>query len=104
MSLKDILLKPIITEKSTRAVGEGNKYTFWVARNASKNQIRKAVEKFWGVKVLGVNTIRVSGKTRRSLKTRKEFKGAEGKKAVVKLAEGQKIDVFEFPAEEKEKK
>jgi large subunit ribosomal protein L23 len=104
MILEGILLEPIITEKSTRVVGEDNKYTFKIGRSASKRQVKGAVERLYGVKVLGVNIVNVSGKTRRTLKTRKEFKGKGWKKAVVRLAEGQKIDVFEFPAEEKEKK
>jgi len=101
MSVGDILLKPIITEKSLRDVGEENKYSFKVARKVTKKQIKKAVEEIYKVKVLGVNVINIPGKTRRSLKTRKEFKSAGWKKVVVKLVPGQKIDVFEFPTEEK---
>jgi len=99
--MRDILLKPIITEKSLRQVGEENKYSFKVAGRATKRQIKKAIEELYKVKVLAVNIANFPGKLRRSLKTRKEFKSANWKKAVVKLAEGQKIDVFEFPAEEK---
>jgi len=101
MSVGGILLKPIITEKSLRRVGEGNEYTFKVVKKAIKKQIKRAVEEVYKVKVLEVNIINLPGKTRRSLKTRKEFRSANWKKAVVKLAEGQKIDVFEFPAEDK---
>jgi len=101
MNVGDILLKPIITEKSLRQVGEENKYSFKVARRATKKQIKKAIEELYKVKVLAVNIANFPGKTRRLLKTRKEFKSAGWKKAVVKLAEGQKIDVFEFPTEEK---
>ena len=100
----DVLLKPVITEKSIRSVGEGNKYTFKVAKKATSGQIREAIEKIYKVKVLGVNIVNIFGKTRRSLRTRKQFKEANWKKAIVKLAEGQKIDVFEFPAEEGGKK
>jgi len=101
MSTGDILLKPIITEKSLRLVGEENKYSFKVTRKATKKQVKKAIEELYKVKVLEVNIVKLPGKSRRSLKTRKEFKSASWKKAVVKLAEGQKIDVFEFPTEEK---
>ena len=101
MSIGDILLKPIITEKSLRQVGEENKYSFKVAGRATKKQIKKAVEELYKVKVLTVNIINLPGKSRRSLRTRKEFRSPNWKKAVVKLAEGQKITVFEFPAEEK---
>ena len=101
MSIGDILLKPIITEKSLRQVGEENKYSFKVAGRATKKQVKKAVEELYKVKVLAVNIVNLPGKSRRSLRTRKEFRSPNWKKAVVKLAEGQKIDVFEFPAEEK---
>jgi len=101
MNAGDILLKPIITEKSLRQIGEENKYIFKVARKATKEQIKKAIEKLYKVKVLTVNVINFPGKSRRSLKNRKEFKSADWKKAIIKLAEGQKIDVFEFPVEEK---
>jgi large subunit ribosomal protein L23 len=101
MSIGDILLKPIITEKSLRQVGEENKYSFKVVKRATKKQIKKAIEDLYKVKVLEINVVKLPGKSRRSLKTRKEFKSVPWKKAIVKLADGQKIDVFEFPAEEK---
>jgi len=101
MNVGDILLRPIITEKSIRLASEGNKYSFKVARRSTKKQIKKAVEELYKVKVLAVNIVNLPGKSRRSIKTRKEFKSPSWKKTVVKLAEGQKIEVFEFPAEEK---
>jgi large subunit ribosomal protein L23 len=86
----DVILSPVITEKAT-AVSEANQVVFKVRQNATKPQIKAAVEKLFGVKVLAVNTLTRKGKTKR-------FRGIEGrqkdvKKAVVKLAEGEKIDV-----------
>ncbi len=86
----DVILAPVITEKSSEA-SELNKVVFKVRLDATKPQIKKAVEKLFGVKVVAVNTLTRKGKTKR-------FRGIEGrqkdmKKAVVKLAEGDKIDV-----------
>ena len=86
----DVILSPVITEKSS-AVSEANQVVFKVRLDATKPQIKDAVEKLFKVKVLTVNTLTRKGKTKR-------FRGIEGrqknvKKAVVKLAEGEKIDV-----------
>ena len=86
----DVILSPVITEKSSEA-SEANQVVFKVRLDATKPQIKDAVEKLFGVKVLAVNTLTRKGKT-------KFFRGVKGtqkdtKKAVVKLAEGDKIDV-----------
>ena len=86
----DVIVSPVITEKAT-AASEHNKVVFKVARDATKPQIKEAVEKLFDVKVTSVNTLVRKGKT-------KMFKGRIGsrsdvKQAVVTLAEGQKIDV-----------
>jgi large subunit ribosomal protein L23 len=86
----DVILRPVITEKST-AASEHNKVVFVVATDATKPQIRKAVESLFKVKVTAVNTLNRKGKTRR-------FRGIKGrtsdtKRAIVTLAEGQRIDV-----------
>ena len=92
----NILLKPIVTEKMTRDGDKFNRYGFVVARSANKIQIRKAVEELYGVTVESVNTIRYGGK----VKTRNTRSGllvgrtAAFKKAVVTLAEGNKIDFY----------
>ena len=64
MVAEDIILKPIVTEKSSMDMQEG-KYTFKVAKNATKIDIKNAVEKLFGVKVLKVNTMRYDGKKKR---------------------------------------
>ncbi len=89
---RDVLLRPIITEK-TSAMQQQNKYTFRVPLTANKIEIRQAVEAVFNVKVVGVNTIRVLGKTKRM--GRNVGKRSDYKKAIVKLAEGNTIPLFE---------
>lgn len=84
------ILAPVVTEKAT-ANTERNQITFRVAIDATKPEIKASVEALFGVKVLGVNTLMVKGKTKR-------FKNRPGrrsdwKKAMVRLAEGQSIDL-----------
>ena len=89
----DVILKPVVTEKSMNAMAE-KKYTFLVHPDATKTQIKEAVEKmFEGTKVASVNTMNLDGKTkRRGLKVGKT---AKTKKAVVKLTEDSKdIEIF----------
>jgi len=92
----DILLKPIVTEKMTNQGDKFNRYGFLVAKNANKLQIKKAVEELYSVTVDSVNTMRYGGK----IKTRNTKSGllvgktAATKKAVVTLAEGNKIDFY----------
>ncbi|MEQ1890575.1 MAG: 50S ribosomal protein L23 [Alphaproteobacteria bacterium] len=86
----DIILSPVITEKATMA-SEHNQVTFRVADDATKPEIRQAVEKLFDVKVTAVNTLRQVGKVKR-------FRGKLGKrsdykKAIVSLAAGHSIDV-----------
>ena len=86
----DVIVSPVITEKAT-ALSEQNKVVFKVKSDATKPQIKEAVEKLFDVKVKSVNTLVTKGKV-------KMFRGTRGqrsdvKKAVVTLAEGQTIDV-----------
>jgi large subunit ribosomal protein L23 len=86
----DVILAPVITEKAS-AASEANQVVFKVRRDATKPEIKAAIEKLFGVKVLSVNTLTRKGKV-------KHFKGIKGrqqdvKKAIVRLAEGDKIDV-----------
>jgi large subunit ribosomal protein L23 len=91
---RDILLRPVVSEKSYGLLDEG-KYTFVVAPHANKTQIRQAVEEVFRVKVTGVNTINRQGKRRR---TRFGWgKRADTKRAIVTLAEGDRIDIFGGP-------
>ena len=90
----DIILKPVLTEKSMKAMAE-KKYTFLVHPDATKSQIKEAVEKmFEGTKVANVNTINYDGKTRR--RGMVTGKTAKSKKAYVQLtAESADIELFE---------
>lgn len=100
MDLAQVLIGPIITEKSMQQVGTGE-YTFKVRSKATKKNIAQAVEKFFKVDVRSVRTISVKGKKRRVGRFRQETKLPDWKKAIVKLAPEQKIDVFELATETK---
>ena len=88
----DVILAPHITEKST-LLSEHNGVVFKVANDATKPQIKEAVEALWDVKVTGVNTIVQKGKTKRW--KGRPYKRTDTKKAIVTLAEGQSIDITE---------
>ena len=92
----DVILKPVITEKSMNAMGE-KKYTFLVHPEANKSQIKEAVEKmFPGTKVAGVNTINMDGKNKRVRGTMTFGKTAKTKKAIVQLTEeSAEIEIFQ---------
>ena len=85
-----IIRSPVITEKATM-LGEKNTVVFRVAMDATKPQIKIAIEGLFGVKVLGVNTLVAKGKTKRF--RGKLGKRVDGKKAMVTLVEGSRIDV-----------
>ena len=89
---RDIIIRPIVTEK-TSAMMKDNKYTFQVAMGANKTEIRQAIEAIFNVKVVNVNTVRVEGKKKRM--GRFEGKRSDYKKAIVKLASGNTIPLFE---------
>ncbi|MFD8482605.1 50S ribosomal protein L23 [Kitasatospora sp. NPDC059673] len=91
---RDVLIKPVISEKSYSLLDE-NKYTFVVAPAANKTQIKQAVEAVFSVKVEAVNTLNRQGKRKRS---RTGFgKRKDTKRAIVTLAEGNRIDIFGGP-------
>jgi len=88
-----IIQKPVITEKSTRLMDTDNKYVFRVDARANKMEIKEAVEKLFNVKVLSVTAMNVRGKPRR-LRFGQEGKRANWKKAIVRLKEGDSIELF----------
>lgn len=96
----DIILRPVITEKSTRLL-EDNQYTFLVGEEANKVEIAKAIEKIWDVRVKTVRTMRYAGKYRRAFLGRMAGnwqdigRRSDFKKAVVELAEGDHIEFYE---------
>ena len=88
----EILVKPLVSEKSMMMMGE-NKYSFAVAKDANKIEIKNAVEKLFNVTVLSVNTRTIQGKVTRQ--GRYEGKRPDVKKAIVTLKAGDQIKVFE---------
>jgi large subunit ribosomal protein L23 len=91
---RDVLLSPVVSEKSYGLLDE-NKYTFVVAPDANKTEIKIAVEKVFNVTVTGVNTLNRAGKRRRT-----RFgvgRRPDTKRAIVTVAEGQRIDIFGGP-------
>ncbi|MFP4475892.1 MAG: 50S ribosomal protein L23 [Desulfatibacillaceae bacterium] len=89
----EILRRPVVTEKSTIQKEDSNQVTFEVARDANKVEIRRAVEKIFNVRVKDVQTLRVTGKKKR--RGRIVGKRRDWKKAVVRLAPGQRIEFFD---------
>ena len=94
MNAYDIILRPVITEQSMETVAD-KKYVFQVAINATKTEIKAAVEEIFGVKVAKINTIRMQGKVKRT-GAYPAGRRAAYKKAIVTLTEGSKtIEFFE---------
>jgi large subunit ribosomal protein L23 len=91
-SPRDVIIRPMVSEKSYAGL-ELNRYTFLVARDSNKTEIKEAVQKIWNVRVTNVNTITRKGKVTRFRYTR--GKRPDQKLAVVTLAEGDSIEIFE---------
>jgi large subunit ribosomal protein L23 len=92
MNPHQIIIRPLITEKNTNLMQLG-KYSFQVDRNATKPQIKRAIETLFSVKVTAVNTMNVRGKLRR--RGKESGYTADWKNAVVTLAPGNRIELFE---------
>jgi large subunit ribosomal protein L23 len=90
---RKIILKPLVTEKSTDLRVKEDKYAFEVDLKANKPEIKKAIEELFKVNVVGVHTMIVHGKVKRM--GRFEGKRPNWKKAIVSLKKGEKIDFFE---------
>lgn len=88
----DLILAPVVSEKSYDLIEEHNTYTFEVDPRSNKEEIRDAIEEVFGVKVVRVNTMNRKGKTKRT--GYKLGKRKDVKRAVVTLAEGDSIDLF----------
>lgn len=89
---QDVIIRPVVSEKSYGQMDEANRYTFIVHPSANKTEIKQAVEEIWGVRVAKVNTLNRKGKTKRF-----GFimgKRRDEKRAMVTLAEGESIDIF----------
>lgn len=102
MKQTQILKKPLITEKSLALAALG-RYSFGVDPEATKTEISQAIEKAFGVHVVSLKTIVLKGKTRRSGSRRREIVTRIRKKAIVRLAPEEKIDLFTVPGQEEAK-
>ena len=96
MKLSDVLIKPIVTEKSNSLSDKRRTYAFRVDRKANKLEIKKAVEDFYGVTVVDVNTVVVPGKAKSKFTKAGFISGRKPsfKKAYIKVAEGENIDLY----------
>ncbi|MDD4819702.1 MAG: 50S ribosomal protein L23 [Flavobacteriales bacterium] len=92
----DILIRPLITEKMTAITDKSGRYGFIVTPDATKDQIKAAIEKVYNVTVISVNTIRYAGKARSRYTKAGVVSGRTNafKKAIVKIADGQVIDFY----------
>ncbi len=91
-SPRDVVIRPIVSEKSYAGL-EQNSYTFLVARDSNKTEIKEAIQQIWNVRVENVNTMIRKGKTKRTRFAK--GKRPDHKHAVVKLAPGDTIEIFE---------
>ncbi len=90
---RDVVLSPVVSEKSYDLIQDNNTYTFIVDKRSNKTEIKQAVQRIFNVRVVSVNTIRRKGKQKRTgwvVGSR-----AETKRALIKLAVGHSIDIFE---------
>ena len=95
-TIDDVLRRPLVTEKTNQQVYGLNQYSFEVSKDANRSLVRDAVSKLFNVEVVRVNIIVTPGKTKRNLRNRRMgVKKPVTKKAIVTLAEGQKIPFFE---------
>jgi large subunit ribosomal protein L23 len=96
MKLSEILIKPILTEKANGQQEKLRRYAFKVDRRANKLEIKKAVQEFYGVSVIDVNTVVVPGKNKTRYTKAGFIKGQKPayKKALVTVAEGETIDLY----------
>jgi len=89
---RDVIIRPVVSEKAYAGLEE-NRYTFLVHPDANKTEIKEAIQSIWGVQVTAVNTIKRRGKVKRRGWTK--GKRPDQKRAVVSLAEGDSIEIFE---------
>lgn len=94
-----IVKKPVITEKTLKLASVNNVYTFEVAKTANKNQVKEAVEKIFSVKVVAVNTVMRSKKSKKTGKRRLQVTMPKTKKAMVTLKNGDSINLFDIAKE-----
>ena len=89
---RDVIIRPVVSEKSYAGL-ELNTYTFLVDKRANKTEIKEAIQRIWNVRVISVRTLNRRGKVKRRRFTK--GKRADEKRAIVTLAEGDAIEIFE---------
>ena len=89
---RDVIIRPVVSEKSYAGI-EANTYTFLVDKRSNKTEIKEAIQKIWNVQVTSVRTLNRKGKVKRRRFT--TGKRADEKRAIVTLAEGDSIEIFE---------
>jgi large subunit ribosomal protein L23 len=89
---RDVIIRPVVSEKSYAGL-ELNTYTFLVDKRANKTEIKEAIQRIWNVRVTSVRTLNRKGKVKRRRFTK--GKRADEKRAIVTLAEGDSIEIFE---------
>ena len=96
MKLSEVLIKPIVTEKANAQQEKLRRYAFRVDKRANKLEIKKAIEEFYGVNVVDVNTVVVPGKNKTRYTKAGFIKGMKSsyKKALITVAEGDSIDLY----------
>ncbi len=95
-TIYDVLRRPLVTEKTSYQSGKLNQYSFIVSDTATRTQVKDAIETLYDVNVVRVNVINVPPKRGRRLRSRRMLiRKAAYKKAVVTLAEGQRLEIFE---------
>ncbi|OGH12218.1 MAG: 50S ribosomal protein L23 [Candidatus Levybacteria bacterium RIFCSPHIGHO2_01_FULL_40_10] len=102
-NISDFIIKPIISEKSYLEA-KSNRYTFLITRDATKTNVKNAIERLFNVNVTKVFTANITGSKTRNTRAGRKVKDASYKKARVELRKGEKIDIFEEKAEDKKKK
>ncbi len=95
MDIYYVIKEPLITEKMAAQAGEDSRYCFKVDTGATKDDVKRAVETIFNVKVAQVRTLIMKGKTRLNPRTRRPIKSNVFKKAIVTLKKGNKIQLFE---------
>ncbi len=100
---EEVLIKPVISERTLKIAEEFNEYTFLVARGTGKPKIKEAIEKSFAVRVETVRTKTIVGKTQRRGTKKRNVKMADMKMAVVRLSPKDKIALFETKEKKKKK-
>jgi large subunit ribosomal protein L23 len=103
MNTYDVIIRPLVTEKSMKDVGEGI-YTFAVAKSATKMQIKRALKDAFNVNVSSISTSIMKGKKKKVGVRRREVTDTILKKAIIMLKKGERIALFEPETDEKKKK